>query len=189
MTTARTMSAVVPAGPVIETLRLTLRPPTLGDAPAIARHLGNFAVAGNLSRVPHPFALADAEAYLRARPARPGPGETAFAIELEDELVGIVGTHEDGTGPVVGYWLAEPHWGRGIMTEAVTAVLDWYFGATDADLIVSGVFHFNMASLAIQHKLGFVETGRSTRYCLARGADVEHIDTELTREAFEAIRR
>ena len=33
-------------------------------------------------------------------------------------------------------------------------------------------------------KLGFVETGRSTRHCLARGEELEHIDTELTREAY-----
>jgi len=70
------------------------------------------------------------------------------------------------------------------MTEAMRAVLWWYFASTRADLVLSGVFHFNMASLAIQQKLGFVETGRSVVHCLARGQDVEHIDTELTRDAY-----
>ena len=67
------------------------------------------------------------------------------------------------------------------MTEATRAVVDWYFGATDAPRIRSGVFSFNKASLAVQRKLGFTETGSSRRHCLARGEEVRHIDTELSR--------
>ena len=52
--------------------------------------------------------------------------------------------------------------------------------------MISGVFAFNAASLAVQKKLGFIETGRSRLHCLARAADLEHIDTELTRSAWTA---
>ncbi len=85
---------------------------------------------------------------------------------------------------MIGYWLGKPHWGRGIMTEAARAVVNWYFASTGAEVLYSGVFHFNAASLAIQHRLGFTETGRSTLLCLARNAELEHIDTILTRERF-----
>ncbi|MDB5510162.1 MAG: family N-acetyltransferase, partial [Hyphomicrobiales bacterium] len=61
---------------------------------------------------------------------------------------------------------------------------DWFFSASRADTIYSGVFHFNAPSLAIQAKLGFTETGRSTLLCLARNAEVEHIDTIITRAAW-----
>ena len=61
------------------------------------------------------------------------------------------------------------------------AILDWYFGATASVSVSSGVFQFNRASLAVQRKLGFTETGRSFRLCLARKEEVSHIDTELTR--------
>jgi RimJ/RimL family protein N-acetyltransferase len=67
------------------------------------------------------------------------------------------------------------------MSEAVRGALEWYFTATNADVLASGVFHFNKPSLAIQKKLGFTETGLSSRLCLARGEEVRHIDTELTR--------
>jgi len=40
--------------------------------------------------------------------------------------------------------------------------------------------------LAIQTKLGFTQTGRSSLLCLARGAEVEHIDTQLTRSVWKA---
>ena len=166
----------------LRTPRLLLRQPRPDDAPIIARYLNNFHVAGNLARVPYPYAEADARAWLRTwRPDRP-PGETGFTLELPGEgLIGHAGFHADAQRTVIGYWLGEPFWNRGFMTEAVGAILDWYFGATPAVSVGSGIFHFNRASLAIQKKLGFTETGSSFRLCLARKQEVRHIDTELTR--------
>lgn len=176
--------------PEIRTRRLTLRLPQLGDAERVSLMLNNFAVAGNLSRVPYPYQLSDAKAYLKTR--RPGlpPGETGFAICLDGVgFIGQCGYHKDHKGnTVLGYYLGQPFWGRGIMTEACEAVINWYFGATAAETITSGVFHFNKASLAIQRKLGFVETGTSMLLCLARGEDVRHVDTELRRASWEQRR-
>ena len=169
----------------LRTSRLILRQPLRTDAARLARFLDNFAVAGNLSRVPYPYRLSDAEGWLRTwRPDRPA-GETGFTIDLPGEgLIGHVGFHADAGGTVIGYWLGQPFWNRGLMSEAVAAVIEWYFDVTDADTLSSGVFHFNKASLAIQRKLGFREVGTSSRLCLARGEQVRHIDTELTREAW-----
>src|SRR6185437_3219273 len=154
--------------PVIETKRLVLRPPCTGDAESIVRHLNNFAVAGNLSRVPYPYRRADADRWLAQQRSDLPPEETQFAIELLGVgYIGSVGFHDEVFGPVIGYWLGEPFWHRGLMTEAAGAALDWYFWASDALLIGCGAFAFNKASLAIQKKLGFTVTGYSTRHCLA----------------------
>lgn len=171
----------------LATRRLMLRQPLPSDAERLAQYLNNFAVAGNLSRVPYPYRLADAKAWLRTwRPDRPA-AETGFTIALPGEgLIGHVGFHNDEQGTVIGYWLGEPYWNRGFMTEACAAALGWYFDVTTAGSIGSGVFHFNKASLAIQRRLGFTETGSSYRLCLARGEEVRHIDTELTRETWAA---
>ena len=171
----------------LRTPRFILRQPTVGDAEPIARYLNDFEVAGNLARVPFPYHLSDARAWLRTRlPSLPAEA-TNFAIDLPEEgLVGQVGFHQGPDGPIIGYWLGRPFWGQGIMTEAVTASLDWLFSATETPAVYSGVFHFNLASLAIQLKLGFTQTGRSTLLCLARGAEVEHIDTKLTRSVWKA---
>ena len=172
---------------ILKSRRLTLRQPKPSDAERLAQYLNNFAVAGNLSRVPYPYRLADAKAWLRTwRPDRPA-SETGFTIDLEGEgLIGHVGFHTDEQGTVIGYWLGEPYWNRGFMSEACAAALGWYFDVTAAPSIASGVFHFNKASLAIQKKLGFTETGSSYRLCLARGEEVRHIDTELTRNSWAA---
>jgi RimJ/RimL family protein N-acetyltransferase len=174
----------------IQTRRLTLRQPRPDDAERVALFLNNFAVAGNLARVPYPYLLSDARAWLRNwRSDRPA-GETGFTIDLDGEgLIGHVGYHRDPEGTVIGYWLAQPFWNRGLMSEAVGAALEWFFGASDADRLASGVFHFNKASLVIQKKFGFVETGTSRRLCLARGEEVRHIDTELTRSRWTEARQ
>ena len=46
------------------TKRLTLRPGWPEDAPALSRAIGHESVVSNLSRVPWPYALGDAEAFL-----------------------------------------------------------------------------------------------------------------------------
>ncbi len=178
----------------IRTDRLLLRAPRLSDANWITSGLGNMAVAQNML-VPHPFSMDHALDWLenRQRPDTPGnnenatPREIRFCIEHEkDGGIGIVSFRTCNGSDQLGYWLAEPFWGRGIMSEALRETLRWYYERAQADIVTSGVFYFNMASLAVQHKLGFVETDRSMVYCPARGADIEHINTELTRDAFEA---
>jgi RimJ/RimL family protein N-acetyltransferase len=173
----------------LTTRRLILRQPRMTDAERLARFLDNFAVAGNLARVPYPYRLADAKAWLRSwRPDRPVE-DTGFTIELSGEgLIGHVGFHTDSRGTQIGYWLAQPFWSRGFMTEAVGAALSWFWDNSNLEVLRSGVFHFNKASLAIQHKFGFVETGTGPLLCLARGEEVRHIDTELTRQAWEERR-
>lgn len=169
--------------------RLRLRQPLNSDAPRLARLLNNFHVAGNLARVPYPYGPADAEAWLRTwRPDRPA-AETGFTLDLPGEgLIGHCGFHAEADGPVIGYWLGEPYWNRGFMTEAAAVILGWYFEVTGAVTIASGIFAFNKPSIAVQKKLGFTQTGSSFRHCLARKQELRHIDTELTRARWAAGR-
>lgn len=159
--------------------RLTLRRPVLDDAPAIAAGLNNFNVARWLGPVPFPYALADAHHWLGTLPADQTPLACNFAIELDGHgLVGCISHREE-----IGYWLAEPFWGRGLMTEAAEAVLAWQF-ENGIEQIRSGIIAGNAASLNVQKKLGFVETGMSTMSSRPLGKDVDRIDTLLTRDAF-----
>lgn len=171
----------------LETARLVLRLPRLADAGWMTRGLNNFNVAGNML-VPFPYEREMAEDYLGRDWAHMPPNRMRYVIDLKGTGgVGMAGfSPADGVG-VLSYWLAEPYWGHGLMSEALRAVLGWYFAATGADRILAGAFHFNAASLAIQHKFGFAEIGRSNVHSLARNATIEHIDTELTREAFDSF--
>jgi RimJ/RimL family protein N-acetyltransferase len=170
----------------LETRRLILRPPQRTDAPRLARLLNNLAVSGNLARVPYPYQETEAVRWVASWWPHADAAETGFTLDLPGEgMIGHCGYHRTDGLPVIGYWLGEPYWNRGLMTEAVAAVIGWYFGATDAMCIQSGVFSFNKASLAVQRKLGFTEIGTSTLHCLARGDNLSHIDTRLTRARWD----
>ena len=166
----------------IETERLVLRPLTTDDLDAIVEGLAPYAVTRMLASVPHPFARANAEAWLKMC-GGPDRTETALPIALDTRLVGVVGLTVDG---YLGYWLAEPHWGKGYMTEAVRAFLTHVFATTPAKFIRSGMFTDNRASLQVQLKLGFRQVSVSECRCVARKKKLPYIDTRLARDQFVA---
>jgi RimJ/RimL family protein N-acetyltransferase len=60
----------------------------------------------------------------------------------------------------LGYWLGESFWGRGIISEAVTAFTDYAFGTFDLQRIYAEPFAINRASARVLEKAGFVCEGR-----------------------------
>lgn len=69
---------------------------------------------------------------------------------------------------------------RGLMSEALTALLDELFGAEGLDFVHSGYFAFNAASAALHRKLGFRELFRHE--IRRNGETIETIETVLRRE-------
>jgi RimJ/RimL family protein N-acetyltransferase len=171
----------------LATERIDLRPPSGADAPAIAAHLADPEVTRWLARVPYPYRLADAVSFVeQAHLSAIGGSAATFALVPRDgdgTVVGIAVIHGLRSEPEFGYWLARSHWGRGLMGEAVPAVLAFAREAFRLPRIRSGAFVGNTASLAIQSRNGFVVTGTSHRLCLAEGRMKEHIDTVLEIEA------
>ena len=65
--------------PVLETARLVLRAPRLGDVKTVAVLANDRRIAENTARIPHPYRLADAEDFVST--ATLG-GEIVFVIVL-----------------------------------------------------------------------------------------------------------
>jgi RimJ/RimL family protein N-acetyltransferase len=161
--------------PVIDTPRLRLRPPRRKDAGRIAGLANDPGVAKMTSRMPYPYGLADAEAFLARVSENDVTREAAFAIDHKDEgVIGMLGFHPNGDGrSELGYWLGRPYWGCGYATEAARAALDWAKGDWRRRLVVAGHFADNDASGRVLCKAGFLYTGEVKRlYSLARTADV-----------------
>lgn len=160
----------------LHTSRLLLRPCHPDDAPCYALGIGELEVTRWLPSVPWPYTLSMAAEWLRQAPL-PGPGGSAFIIERPGKgLIGCITLASE-----LGYWIARPHWGRGYVTEAATALIGWHFAHGNAGRITSAAMHDNAASLRVQAKLGFVETGRELRFSQALQHNVELVLTSLSR--------
>jgi RimJ/RimL family protein N-acetyltransferase len=147
--------------PVIETERLVLRPPRHGDAKAMAALANDRRVAENLARLPHPYAVEDALAFIGTVNCG---AEVAFALLHGETLIGLCGLDPRDEGVEIGYWLGAPYWGRGFATEAVRALIDYAFGELEHDVLVAGARVSNPASRRVLEKCGFQWTGvRLTR--------------------------
>ena len=88
------------------------------------------------------------------------PGRSIhFAIELDGAAVGGIGARA-GEGIFVrtahfGYWLGEPYWGKGIVTAAGRALLEYLKADARFARLESPVFEWNPSSMRVLEKLGF----------------------------------
>jgi RimJ/RimL family protein N-acetyltransferase len=184
--------AMTPVTDVIRTERLVLRPLVPDDAEALFALFSNWEVVRWLSTPPWPYALEDARSFIAAQMDRAPDRRSYLAITLGGALIGGIDASSNRPAgappeaPVLGFWLGQPYWGRGFMSEAALAFTRRMFVSTGHDIIYSGAFAGNAASLRIQEKLGFVRTGETMHYSRPRGEKLAHISTELARARFLA---
>ena len=139
--------------PVLATARLVLRAPRRSDIKAIAVLANDRRIAANTARIPHPYAIEDAEQFIAAVNKR--EGEACFAVTLDGAPIGVCSVDLREDGPELGYWLGVPYWGRGFATEAVRALIDHAFGDLEHETLISGARVNNPASRRVLEKCGF----------------------------------
>lgn len=151
--------------PAVETRRLALRSPDRRDVPRLRALADDAAIARMTLRLPHPYSLADAEAFVDQIDGQDPRAGRTFLIEHEDHgPVGIIGLFEGGDpAPEVGYWIGRPFWGRGYATEALDGVLVWASRQWKRRALTSGHFTDNPASGRVLEKVGFRPTGQVVR--------------------------
>jgi RimJ/RimL family protein N-acetyltransferase len=136
------------------------------DKAALVEHLNDRAIYDRTLRIPYPYTEADAEAWLtRAARATEEQGQpVTWAIrDRQGHLVGGLGFTEFQLGKShraeIGYWLARPYWGRGVMTAAVRTACGHAFGEWGLLKIVAHVRPHNHVSARVLEKNGFVQEG------------------------------
>ena len=143
--------------PVLKTERLILRAPWLADVKAMAHLANDRRIAANTARIPHPYAIEDAEQFIAAVNKR--EGEACFVIALDGAVTGVCSVDLREDGPEIGYWLGVAYWGCGFATEAVRALVDHAFGDLEHETLISGARVSNPASRRVLEKCGFQWTG------------------------------
>ena len=133
-----------------------------GDEIALQKHANNKNISRFLfDRFPNPYTLADAKEFvsghLNQNPLR------NFVISINDEVAGVIefkpGLDIYRKTAVLGYWLGEPFWGNGIMTEAIALITGYAFKNFELLRIQSHVNANNPASMRVLEKAGFKKEG------------------------------
>lgn len=156
-----------------------------GDASSIARHANNRSIWLNLrDAFPHPYSIDDAACYITTSLKDHPP--TGLAIAVGEEAVGSIGVmlHPDveRVSAELGYWLAEPFWGRGITTAAVRAMTGYAFATFPLTRVYAVPFASNCASTRVLEKAGYRLEGHMQRAAIKNGHVVDQLLYAVTDE-------
>lgn len=155
-------------------MRLTeIRP---SDKEAYLRHLAEREIYERTVAIPYPYTAKDADWWLAfvAEERRAQGRDLNWALRDDDGfLIGGIGFHGLRLGKThkaeLGYWLAKPWWGRGLMTKAVGEVCALGFAELGLIRIEAHVMDFNAASARVLEKCGFALEGTLRKYYLKDG--------------------
>ncbi|MFB2552909.1 GNAT family N-acetyltransferase [Ensifer soli] len=178
--------------PILLSPRLVLRAPHDDDIDALAHLANNANVATMVSRMPHPYTVADAADFVR-RTKDGAIGKCVYAITIAETgaFVGCCGVEPhgaDGRTVEIGYWLGEPHWNRGYATEAAQALIDMAFRTREIDGIDARCRVMNVASRRVIQKCGFQLQGGGMVDSLALGGSVAVEWYRLDRKTWLSLR-
>lgn len=146
----------------LELTRSIVRDFRPSDAASIVTHANNRKIWMNLrDRFPSPYTPADAKFFLDRVAELSIP--TVWAIEADGQAVGGVGlellSDVERVSAELGYWLGEPYWNRGIVTEVVREVTAESFRRLELTRIFALPFEENVPSIRVLEKAGFVLEG------------------------------
>ena len=157
-------------------MEFLLRPWKIDDIENLARHANNPKIPKWLmDGFPNPYTKEDAEAFIKKQlEANPIQG---MAIEVKGEAVGAIGIHPQKNifrkNAEMGYWLAEPFWGHGIMTGAIREMVSYAFKTFDVTRIFARPFGTNIGSKRALEKAGFILEARYDKTIYKNG---EYLD-------------
>ena len=108
-------------------------------------------------------------------------------IELMKE--GSACLHMTDTERELGYWLAEPYWGQGLMCEAVEVLLWHAFVYMGCSALWCGYLEGNSRSRRVQEKCGFLYSHSAENRPQSSGEKQTEHFSRLTREQWKSLQR
>lgn len=132
----------------------------LTDAKELSEALSDPRVQENLrDGLPYPYTEQDGIDYISAMLSADEDETFAFAITEDGKVIGSIGAFRQENihrqTAELGYYIAGPYWGRGIMTEAVRQICAFIFERSDIIRIYAEPFAHNAASCRVLEKAGF----------------------------------
>ena len=151
-----------------------------GDKAAYLVHLKEKEISDNTLNIPYPYTEKDADWWLAhvAEQTHERGRSVNWAVRRQDGyLIGGIGFMDLHIGKShkaeIGYWLAKPYWGQGIMTATVKNVCDYAFAELTVVRITANVFAFNARSARVLEKAGFQLEGLLRKHYVKDGRMVD----------------
>lgn len=170
----------------LKTERLLLDAPHREDAADLAFLANNKKIAQMLSRMPHPYGIADAHDFIARSTDTSERIRYAIRLAATGRLIGLAGIvrHERRDHYELGYWIGEPFWGHGYATEAARASVDFALApdGLDLPLLEARCRVNNPASRRVIERCGFQYHGQGMRRSRVAGSvavEVYRLSREL----------
>jgi len=169
-------------------MEFNIRPWEPADLQSLVKYANNINVAQYLTdQFPFPYTEDAGRAFIafanQDKPIR------IFAIELDNEAVGGIGIHPQTDvfrkNAELGYWLGEPFWGKGIMSEAIRRVLNTAFTNYDINRVFARPFGSNIGSQKILEKNHFKLEARFEQVLFKNGGYLDELVYAIRRADWE----
>mgnify|MGYP000177268116 CR=1 FL=1 len=157
-------------------MKFTLRKFRESDLENLVKYANNYNIARFLTNgFPHPYTEQDGKNFLSIALMHP----SIFTIDVAGEAVGSIGLFPQSDihqkSAELGYWLAEPFWGKGIITQAIQEMVEYGFKTFDIVRIYARPFSTNLASQRVLEKAGFVYEARLKKAICKNGEYMDEI--------------
>lgn len=145
-------------------MEIELKKWEIEDFRTFYKYADNKKIADNLrDAFPNPYTLSDAKNYISLCIADDEKTKLTRAIVVDKNIIGSIGIFKRNDvykkSAEIGYWLAEPYWGKGIMTKAVKDMCEYFFNNYDVIRIDAEVFEYNKGSMKVLENAGFAFEG------------------------------
>jgi [ribosomal protein S5]-alanine N-acetyltransferase len=176
--------------PTIDLSGVRLRPLRMADVAALHGYLRDPAVTELTSypAVSVPMVEAMIERCL-SRWAAGDLSKWAVTLPHDDQLVGTCGFNDWSQAhrwAELAFDMAQPHWGKGLMRQAVAAVLEWTYRQDEVNRLHAFVRVDNGRSIRLLERSGFLREGCLRSYRVCRGQPHDFYVYGLLRSDWEA---
>ncbi len=153
-------------------MNFKLRPWAITDLESLVQCANNFKIARFMTdQFPHPYQPENGRAFIEFATKADPPN--IMAIEIEGRASGGIGLHPQHDvyrkNAEMGYWLAEPYWGKGIITAAIIEMVEYGFRNFEINRIFARPFGSNLASQRVLQKANFILEAKFEKSIFKKG--------------------
>ncbi len=159
-------------------MHFTLRSFAISDLDSLVQYANNEKIAMFMTdQFPHPYTAEKGKNFIEF--ATKDTPLHIFAIDIQGKACGGIGIHPQSDvmckNAELGYWLGEPFWGNGIITKAISEMVEYGFKTFDITRIFARPYGTNIGSQKALEKAGFILEARFEKTICKNGEFLDEL--------------